>query len=289
MKIAVTGASGFVGRYVLRAVAQCEGVDVVAASRTAAGDWLSPGMKHVLLDLATPPQDSFARLGKPDAVIHLAWHGLPNYKSRHHFETHLYEQYRFLRDLVTSGLSSLLCTGTCLEYGMKSGELDESLTPDPKTPYGFAKDALRRELEFLNTSIDFRLTWARLFYMYGDGQSSTSLYSQLVAAGANGDSVFKMSGGEQLRDYLHVADVARLLVSLARIAPGAGIVNVCSGRPTSVRALVEDWIAARRWSMKLALGHFPYAAYEPMAFWGRNARLTQLLEAHCATGTSPHR
>jgi dTDP-6-deoxy-L-talose 4-dehydrogenase (NAD+) len=278
MKVAVTGASGFVGRHVLQTLARTADVDVVAASRGAANSWLPSGMRHVAIDLAAPGTDCFARLGHPDVLIHLAWSGLLNYQSVKHFDTQLGEQYRFLRNLVEAGLPSLLCSGTCFEYGMRSGELHESLTPDPRNPYGFAKDALRRELEFLRGIASFQLTWARLFYMYGEGQSPTSLYSQFVAAADRGDDAFRMSGGEQLRDYLPVSEVADLLVALTLAAPGAGTVNVCAGRPISVRSLVEAWLAARQSPMKLTLGYYPYPAYEPMAFWGSNARLTRLLE-----------
>jgi nucleoside-diphosphate-sugar epimerase len=278
MKIAVTGASGFVGRHVLRAVAERKDVEVVAVSRRAPGDWLPSGMRHVVLDLTAPPPDAFAELGQPDVLIHLAWSGLPNYLSRHHYETQLPEQYRFLQQLAIAGLPSLLCAGTCFEYGMRSGELHESLPPDPCNPYGFAKDALRRELAFLAADLGFKLSWTRLFYMYGEGQAPGSLYSQFMAAGSSGAAEFPMSGGEQLRDFLHVNEVARRLVSLACDAQGAGIVNVCSGRPTSVRALVEGWLEIHRWPMKLALGHYPYPAYEPMAFWGSSAKLARLLE-----------
>jgi len=278
MKIAVTGASGFVGRHVLQALARTDGIEVIAASRGPAGDWLPAGMRHVSLDIAAPPADAFARLERPDVVMHLAWDGLPNYQALHHFELQLGQQYRFLRGLVDAGLPSLLCTGTCFEYGMQSGELHESLVTDPRNPYGFAKDALRRELEFLQGAGKLQLTWARLFYMHGEGQAPNSLYSQFMAAGLRGDDVFKMSGGEQLRDYLHVSEVASALVALACRTDGAGVVNVCSGRPVSVRALVEGWLATHAWPMKLALGHFPYPTYEPMAFWGSNARLTQCLE-----------
>lgn len=280
MKIAVTGASGFVGRHVLQALARIGGVQVVAASRGPAGDWLPAGMRHVVLDITAPTTEAFSRLGRPDVVMHLAWDGLPNYQALHHFELQLGQQYRFLRGLVDAGLPSLLCTGTCFEYGMQSGELHESFATDPRNPYGFAKDALRRELEFLRDDTRLQLTWARLFYMHGEGQAPNSLYSQFMAAGLRGDDVFRMSGGEQLRDYLHVSEVASALVALARRTTGAGVVNVCSGRPVSVRALVEGWLAAQQWPMKLAMGHFPYPTYEPMAFWGSNARLTQCLENH---------
>jgi nucleoside-diphosphate-sugar epimerase len=278
MKIAVTGASGFIGRHVL-GLLTAAGEDQVVAVMHEARDrsWLPEGVAHVCIDLTQPPLNTYELLGAPDVLIHLAWSGLPNYQSRHHFETHLGEQYQFLRLLATTGLRSLVCAGTCFEYGMQSGELDESLPTDPFNPYGFAKDALRRELEFLAVDTGLALTWARLFYMYGDGQAATSLYSQLIAAGARGDAEFRMSGGEQLRDYLHVRDVAGYLVALARNASGAGVVNVCSGIPRSVRSLVEGWRDAHQIPAKLVLGHFPYPSYEPMAFWGRNTKLTQLL------------
>lgn len=279
MKIAVTGASGFVGRHVLRVLADAGDAEVVAVSRQTPGSWMQPGVRHVSIDLAAAPADAFTMLGRPDVLIHLAWSGLPNYQSRHHFETHLSEQYRFLERLMTSGLSTLVCAGTCFEYGMQSGELVESLLPDPRNPYGFAKDALRRELEFLAADTGVELTWARLFYMYGEGQAAGALYSQFMAARARGDAEFRMSGGEQLRDYLPVEDVARYLSALARTASGNGMVNVCSGRPTSVRSLVEGWRDALGVPIKLALGHFPYPSYEPMAFWGSNAKLLQLTEA----------
>ena len=104
-------------------------------------------------------------MGRPDVLIHLAWGGLPNYRSLHHFEHELPIQYRFLSDLVRSGLSGLVVAGTCFEYGMQSGQLSEDMGSCPDNPYGFAKDALRRQLEYLHEVNSFALTWARLFYI----------------------------------------------------------------------------------------------------------------------------
>jgi len=278
MKIAVTGATGFIGRHVLLELVKRADVSVTAASRGQKDlSCLPSGVRHVALDVADPSAEDFDRLGRPDVLIHLAWSGLPNYRALHHFESQLGEQYRFLSGLVRAGLPSMLCTGTCFEYGMQSGELHEDLEPAPRNPYGYAKDALRRQLAFLSETHAFKLTWARLFYMYGEHQPATSLYSQLLAAGRRGDRSFKMSSGEQLRDFLAVGAVAEIIVSLALSAPAAGIVNVCSGRPVSVRALVERWLHENGWNMELELGHFPYPDYEPLAFWGSRARLERIL------------
>jgi len=104
----------FIGRYVLAELAR-QPVDVVAVTRDAAR-LAGPGMpgRIVEMDVATPGADCFDRLGRPDVLIHLAWDGLPNYKSLHHFETELPRQFRFLKAMVEAGLPSLLVTGTCL-------------------------------------------------------------------------------------------------------------------------------------------------------------------------------
>jgi dTDP-6-deoxy-L-talose 4-dehydrogenase (NAD+) len=115
--------------------------------------------------------------------------------------------------------------------------------------------------------------------MHGEGQAPSSLLPSLRQAVARGDAVFPMSGGEQLRDYLPVADVAKLIVELALARRDHGIVNVCSGRPIAVRTLVEGWIRQHGWSIGLDLGRFPYPDHEPMAFWGDRRKLDRCLAA----------
>lgn len=278
MKIAVTGASGFIGRYVLVELARQQ-IEVVAVTRDATRVVsFGTSVRIVEMDIAVFGEDCFDRLGRPDVLIHLAWDGLPNYKSLHHFESELLRQYRFLKAMVEAGLPSLLVTGTCFEYGMQSGSLSEELVTLPDNPYGYAKDALRRQLEFLKAIKPFGLTWARLFYMYGEGQPKSSLYPQLKDAVLRGERVFNMSGGEQLRDYLPIEEVARLISILARCQSSIGCVNVSSGKPISVRKLVEGWLAENGWDIGLNLGYYPYPDYEPMAFWGNRGRLDSFLE-----------
>lgn len=277
MRIAVTGAAGFIGRHILAELA-LRGVETVAVVRSApAADAGLQCAKTVVLDIHAPPNDAYEVLGRPDALIHLAWGGLPNYRSLHHFEHELPAHYRFLKGLVDAGLSTLLVAGTCFEYGMQSGPLSEALDPRPANPYGYAKDALRRQLEFLRHTHPYALIWSRLFYLFGEGQAEGSLYPQLRKAALRGDKTFSMSGGEQLRDYLPATGVARYIVALAMRRQDVGVVNLCSGRPISVRKLVEQWIAEHGWDISLNLGHYPYPDYEPLAFWGSNTKLISLI------------
>jgi len=277
MKVAVTGATGFIGRHVI-AELEARSVEVIALVRPTSSQFSAhPRVHAVPVDIHEAPPNAYELMGRPDVLIHLAWSGLPNYKSPHHYEQELPAQYRFLKNLIESGLKSLVVAGTCFEYGMQSGPLREDMMSRPCNPYGFAKDALRQQLEFLKATSPFQFTWARLFYLYGEGQAKNSLLPQLRQAVERGDPVFNMSGGEQLRDYLPVAETASYLVSLAMGKMDPGIVNVCAGVPISVRKLVEKWIQENGWLISLNFGHFPYPDYEPMAFWGDAGKLSTLI------------
>jgi nucleoside-diphosphate-sugar epimerase len=213
---------------------------------------------------------------KPDALMHLAWQGLPNYKASFHIDQNLFPHYHFLKNLITNGLKNVTVTGTCFEYGMQSGCLSEEVPTKPANAYALAKDSLRRFLETLQTEQPFSLKWARLFYMYGPGQSPNSLLRLLERAIVAGEPVFNMSGGEQLRDYLPVETVATYLCQIAEQTQITGAINCCSGQPISVRRLVEEHIKTLNAQISLNLGHYPYPDYEPMAFWGDNTKLKKI-------------
>ena len=275
MKIAITGASGFLGRHVLAALKRAHIRPTVLVRNLPA--FVCDDVDVANFDLRHPPVDAFTALGRPDVLIHLAWGGLPHYGSLHHFEQEAPAHYSFLKMLVTSGLQHVVVSGTCFEYGMRSGPLDESVSPEPANPYGLAKMILHQQLLHLQHKQAFSLTWARFFYLYGEGQAPNSLFAQLKTAVAKNVAAFDMSGGEQLRDYLPVEKAAADLVALALLRKNTGAVNLCSGRPIAVRTLVENWIRENQWNIKLNLGHHPYPLHEPMAFWGRRDRLDQLL------------
>jgi len=280
MKVLVTGASGFVGRHVVtRLLARGHEVTAVARDEAKARNlaWFDR-VRFVACDIHGAIDRPAERFGQPDAVMHLAWPGLPNYDALFHYEKTLPADYRFLKSLLQGGVGQLLVTGTCFEYGMQSGALAEDLPTAPANPYALAKDTLRKQLQALQQQHAFTLQWARLFYMHGEGQSPNSLLAQLDRAIDGGAAMFNMSGGEQLRDYLPVDEVASRCVTLLEHPGCNGIVNICSGEPISVRRLVERHLAHRRASIRLNLGHYPYSRDEPMAFWGNASRLAAILK-----------
>lgn len=270
MLILVTGATGFVGQNTIPELLK-RGHSIIALARDESKakrfDWYEQ-VKFISHDIHSQSLLMLNEIEVPDILMHLAWSGLPNYQSLFHFEKNLFADYFFLKSMISQNVNHILVTGTCFEYGMQNGCLSTSLDTQPENPYALAKDTLRKFLQSLEKIHPFTLQWARLFYMYGPGQNPNSIISQLDKAIDSGESVFNMSKGEQLRDYLPISEVAIKLCDLINNNPQSGIFNICSGNPISIRALAEEHLKLRNSLLKLNLGYFPYNKFEPMAFWG---------------------
>ncbi|ETF08773.1 NAD-dependent epimerase/dehydratase family protein [Pseudomonas glycinis] len=279
MKVLVTGATGFVGRHLVAALLE-RGCEVRAVGRNAEKAQGMPWINHVefvAADIHAADLNVVALTEGIDALAHLAWPGLPNYRALFHFEHNLMADYRFIKSAVEAGVSQVLVTGTCFEYGMQSGPLSESTEPRPSNPYGLAKHTLHLFLQNLQQEQPFTLQWARLFYLHGEGQNPNSLLAALDRAIDAGEASFNMSAGEQLRDFLAIETAASHLAAILHQRDFDGVVNCASGHPVSVRALVEQRLHERGATLALNLGHYPYPTHEPLAFWAVTECLQQLL------------
>ena len=281
MKILITGATGFIGNHLLKELLKDTKNEIIATSRDIEKakkyEWFSR-VKYISYDLNSQEElNLFEYFDKPDKVIHLAWDGLPNYNDLIHIEKNLFNNYNFIKNIISNGLKDITITGTCFEYGLINGCLNEELKTNPSNSYGIAKDSLRKFIEELKKQYDFNYKWIRLFYMYGEGQGEKSLIALLDKAIQNGEKEFNMSGGEQLRDYLNIKDVVKNILLIANQTLYSNqIINCCSGKPISIRQLVENHLDKKNYSMKLNLGYYPYPTYEPMAFWGDNRKLQKV-------------
>lgn len=281
MRILVTGATGFIGNHLVKELLKDTKNEIIATSRDIEKakkyEWFSR-LKYISYDLNSQEElNLFEYFDKPDKVIHLAWDGLPNYNDLIHIEKNLFNNYNFIKNIISNGLKDITITGTCFEYGLINGCLNEELKTNPSNSYGIAKDSLRKFIEELKKQYDFNYKWIRLFYMYGEGQGEKSLIALLDKAIQNGEKEFNMSGGEQLRDYLNIKDVVKNILLIANQTLYSNqIINCCSGKPISIRQLVENHLDKKNYSMKLNLGYYPYPTYEPMAFWGDNRKLQKV-------------
>lgn len=267
MKILVSGASGFIGQYVLSALS-AKGIETVALCRTIPAQ-VSPGITWLIQDFAsTISAENKLPISDCDRMIHLAWMGLPNYGNVDHIMDNVLPQYHFIKQILSMGIRDITITGTCLEYGMRAGAIRVEDPADPQIPYAIAKDALHRLLRFEARQIPFKLKWVRLFYMYGDGQAASSLYTQLMEAIHKGQSEFRMTGGEQVRDFMAVEAIAAYLVDVSISATERKIFHCCSGHGTRVIDFVENLITKYQSNIKPERGFYPYTDYEPMNFYG---------------------
>ncbi len=219
---------------------------------------------HIKFDLTKPIIKS--TLPPHSIFIHCAWEDVRDTLSLKHIESHLLDNYRTIKYIIEYGIKQILITGTCYEYGLQYGALKASTTTQPNTPYAIAKDTLHKSLRALQSKTHFELIWARLFYMYGEGQDEKSVVSLFDKALENNEATFNMSLGEQLLDYMAIEDVATKLVNL--LPYRNGVFNVCSGTPISLRRLLEDRARKANKNIKLNLGYYEYRIQDSLAIWG---------------------
>ena len=266
-KVIVSGATGFIGQHLIPILLK-DGYEVLAISRSQKRAETLPWFKDVkFVSYDFHSDQQITEVEGFRGLIHLAWQDLPNYDSSVHLKKNLPYSYQFIESLINKGVNQVLIAGTCFEYGLKSGAISSSSTTEPTTLYATAKDTLRKKLTSLSLNKDFNLQWARIFYMFGKGQNSNSIISQLDFAIKNKQKVFRMSGGEQIRDYLPVEKAAEKLFYLYK-SGNKGIFNICSGKPISIRNLVESYIEKKNSNIIPQYGYYPYSVYEPMQFWG---------------------
>lgn len=287
-KVLVTGASGFIGHHTLAPLLE-RGFEVhavtsrepgpAAAARSGAGSaqGTSPALDRVewhRADLLAPggSRALLARV-KPTHLLHLAWYVVPGklIAARENFDW-VAASLELLRGFAEQGGQRVTTCGSGYEYDWRHGYCVERLTPTvPDTVYGACKQALATLTESFANQAGISSAWGRVFFLYGPREHPDRLVSSVIRSLLRGEPA-RCSHGRQIRDYMHVEDVANGLVALLD-SDVRGAINVSSGQATTLREIVLTVGRLCGRPELIQLGAIPARANDTALVVGENARI----------------
>ncbi len=285
-RVAVTGATGFVGARLTRELVAL-GAEVTALSHDdGTGEWrlgdAAGAIRSVETDLGDPVSARAAlAAADPETVFHLAtYYAVDNdVDLAEMIDTNV--KAAAVVVAASAGLPSLevlVNTGTCAEYGDFRGQADEDTRVDPNNVYASTKAAQTVIAMQLGRDLEVPVTTLRLYNMYGEYEKPSRLVPHVALSLHRGREV-RLTAGEQAKDYSYVGDVVRaFLAAGARPAAAAGeVFNIGSGSTVTMRELVEEIARHFPGSEELVrFGALPYRADE-MWFQGTSAEKARRL------------
>ena len=275
MKIAIIGGSGFIGLNLINKLKENKRIQIVATFNKKKKFKNQKNIIWKQLKLERNKKNFFKYLQNPDIVINAAWKDLPNYDSLSNYKT-LKFQKRFLKNLVVNGLQNLIILGTCFEYGLREGQLSENFKTKPVTHYGKCKVKLYEYLKKLKKEKKFKLTWFRLFYIYGFNPYRMTLFNLIQKYKNNKLKSLNITGDLE-RDYLSIEKVSRIIIKLSLIKKNIGIVNLCSGKSIRLKDLTRKLLNSETKFLKLNFNSQLNKKYESKKFWGSNKKLNKFI------------
>lgn len=242
-RVLVTGATGFVGRWVWRLLAECGAqVHALGRSRARLEAVPFPG-RHVLADLSRP--GSLAQVVealRPALVLNLAGYGVDPAERDPALDRRLNTGVPVEAALALDAHPGdgdwagqrLVHAGSAFEYGPVEGAVRESALPRPARGYAANKLAGTQRVARVRHGTGVAMVTARLFTVYGPGEHPHRLFPSLLRAAAPGLPL-PLSEGSQTRDFTWVADVAEGLLRLGMCEHAPEVVNLATGTATTVK------------------------------------------------------
>ena len=274
MKVLLTGASGFLGRYVVRSLQQ-RGIDTVLLGRQPTDDqkttaWIAADL------LASPDWSALVEQAQATHLLHLAWYAEHGQYWTSPLNLRWVEaSVRLTEAFCQAGGQQVVVAGTCAEYDWSHGYCREESTPlQPTTLYGVAKDSARRLVMAVCQQHHIPCAWGRVFMPFGMGESPQRLIPSLFAA-LRGQRAHFGINASAYRDLLHASDVAEGLIALLQ-SGAQGAYNISSGQPVQLEALVRQLAQALHAAPEPLLTMTSERPGEPALLVGDSQRLRAL-------------
>ena len=272
MRILVTGATGFIGSHFTN-TAIAAGHEVIAVRRIGSRPRVrvSDRVRWVEKPLADVVSTDCEGI---EAVVHFSSQGISTRKTTwmDAYRHNVLDQLSLLGAAADAGVRRFVICGTCLEYGATAEQFEHtpaSAALRPVGAYASSKAAAFMAADGFARDRAVGMAYLRLFHSFGQGQHPDTFWPSLRAAALSGAD-YRMTPGQQVRDFTAVADVAKIFLHVCVDHPMPQgvpeIHNVGSGQPTTLLGFAERWW--REWGAKgqLLPGTIPYRDGEVMRF-----------------------
>ena len=276
--VLITGANGFLGYNLIQYLYHNIQCDIIATD-ICCNHLDEFDIKKIETDLLNIPDDKeiFDYFGKPDILIHLAWQDGFNHKADSHINN-LSKHYNFVKRLMDGGCKSVSVMGSMHEIGNYEGMVTASTPCFPLSNYGIAKNALRQLLMVYCDGKDISLKWLRGYYITGDEKHNHSIFSKILNYAEEGKKSFPFTSGKNMYDFLDIKDVIKQIAKSSLQKDINGIIEICSGKPVSLKDKVEEFILNNGLDIKPEYGAFPTRKYDSPAIWGDASTINEILK-----------
>jgi len=277
-RVLVTGAGGFTGRHLTRALGE-RGMRVFGLTERA-GEVLVDGVEPVVADLCDAASLAAAVAhAAPDQVVHLAAISFPGHADAAAvYRVNLQGTLALLQVLQDGGhgAQGILLPSTATVYAPASAPLTEDSPVRPASHYAVSKLAVEHMARLFAPRLPIVLV--RPFNYTGPGQREPFLVPKIVRHFAQRMSAIELGNVDVERDFLDVRVVVDAYCRLLE-TPGAigGTFNVCSGRAVAVRSLVTTLEAITGQAMEIRVNPAFVRVGESMRITGSAARLVEAI------------
>lgn len=243
----VTGFAGFVGsrltRRLLENEARVTGLDNLSRGRREAYEALAchPNLVTVVGDVRSREDVDRAFAYGADLVFHLAArHFIPECAAdpAGTYEINLVGTQRAWDAAVRAGANRFVFVSTGDVYRPSSAPDREEDPTGPFNAYGLSKLGAEQALAIQAGPGRPTLVIARLFNVYGPGDTNPHLLPEIIRQVRAGARKLELGNLWPVRDYVFVSDVAEALVRLATTPDPPGVVNVGTGGGWTVEEVV---------------------------------------------------
>ena len=240
MKILLSGSSGFIGKNLLKYIAQNISYNILVAGRNLE-KIENKNIKQVELDL-NKIEDNFDKIKEfnPDIFLHLAWEGIPNYSEELSKKNYL-NTIKIMKMIINeTTCRKIISTGSCWEYndGDYIGECKEDQLIYLNKPFSKYKYKIFTEVYNICKQKKILFNWLRLFYVYGPGQGKNSIIPLLIDVFKNNKKI-NINYPSNKNDFIFIDDVVSIIHKFITNDCSSGIYNVGTGKSTSISTILK--------------------------------------------------